>query len=83
MRAWGRGALPITKMAALHSWLSRKGFTQLRVASGTVSWGRKDDTAGELQLWYRAKTDEYCINASKAAGYDTAVCKVIDVFNFN
>ena len=65
-------------------WLSRfslSGFTQLCEARGSVSWGSKDnDEAGELQLWYR-ETDnfyDYCLRASKAAGHDIEVCKVID-----
>ena len=81
MRAWGRGALPINKMAS--HWLSRLGYTQICVARGSVSWGSKDnDEAGELQLWCHERDNEYWLYASKTAGDDMAVCKVIDVLLF-
>ena len=80
MRAWGRGALPINKMA---DWLSRSGNTQICVARGIVSRGSKDnDAAGELQLWYHERDDCYCLYASNTAGHDMVVCKVIDVLLF-
>ena len=80
MRAWGRGALPINKMADL---LSLSGFTQICVAHGIVSWGSGDNAAGELQLWYRERDNNYCIKARKTAGVDILVCKVIDVFTLH
>ena len=85
MRAWGRGALPINKMAS--NWLSRLsklGYTQICVAHGIVSWGSKDnDAAGELQLWCRKSDNAYYLYASNTAGHETAVCKVIDVFTLH
>ena len=84
MRAWGRGALPINKMAVWHSWLSRNGYTQICVARGSVSWRSKDDDeAGELQLWYREKDNHYYLYASNTAGDGELVCKVIDVFTLH
>ena len=81
MRAWGRGALPINKMAYLLSLLSQLGFTQICVARGSVSWGSEDNAAaGELKLWYREEDNNYSLYASKRAGVDILVCKVIDVF---
>ena len=62
------------------SWLSLSGFTQICVARGNVSWGRKDDAAGELQLWYHKRDNIYYLYASNTAGHETVVCKVIDVF---
>ena len=83
MRAWGRGALPINKMAGWFSLLSRRGFTQICVAHGRVSWGSKDDdAAGELELWYRERDNNYCLYAGDTAGYHM-VCKVIDVFTLS
>ena len=83
MRAWGRGALPINKMADWH-WLSWWGYTQICVARGSVSWGSEDnDEAVELQLWYDERNNNYCLNASDTAGLDAAVCKVIDVFTLH
>ena len=65
------------------SWLSREDFTQICVTHGIVSWGSKDnDEAGELQLWCHERDNEYCLYASKTAGDDMAVCKVIDVLLF-
>ena len=58
MRAWGRGALPINKMDWL-SWVSQLGYTQLCVVLGTVSLRGKKDGEGELQLWYRARFNDY------------------------
>ena len=70
-------------MAFLLSWLSREGFTQICVARGSVSWGSEDnDEAGELQLWCHERNNRYCFYASKTAGDDMAVCKVIDVLLF-
>ena len=83
MRAWGRGALPINKMADWVSWLSQWGSTQSCVARGRVSWGSKDnDAAGQLQLWYRERGNCYYLYASNTAGHDL-VCKVIDVFTLS
>ena len=86
MRAWGRGALPMNKMAfwlSRLSWLSHEGFTQICVARGNVSWGSKDDAAGELQLWYHESDDDYCFYASKTARDKMAVYKVIDAFTLH
>ena len=87
IRAWGRGALPINKMADLFSrlsWVSRWGYTQICVARGSVSLGSEDnDEAGELQLWYRERDNDYCLYASNTARGDMAVCKVIDVFTLH
>ena len=84
MRAWGRGALPINKMADWLSRLTLSGYTQICVARGSVSWGSKDnDEAGELQLWCRETDNDYCINARKTARGDKMVCKVIDVFTLH
>ena len=82
MRAWGRGVLPINKMA---DWrLSLWGYTQICVARGTVSGESEDnDATGELQLWYDEMDNDYCINARKTARGDTMVCKVIDVFTLH
>ena len=83
MRAWGRGALPINKMAGWLRAFSRSGYTQICVTRGSVSWGSKDnDEAGELQLWCHERDNEYCLYASKTAGDAMAVCKVIDVLLF-
>ena len=84
MRAWGRGALAINKMASYWlSWLSLSGYTQICVARGSVSWGSKDnDEAGELQLWYHENYNNYYLYASNTAG-DDMVCKVIDVFTLS
>ena len=63
--------------------LSRSGYTQICVARGIVSWGSKDnDEAGELQLWYRERDNDYCLYVSNSAG-DDLVCKVIDVFTLS
>ena len=87
MRAWGRGALPINKMAVSavwHSWLSWNGYTQICVARGNVSWTSKDnDAAGELQLWYRERDNGYCLYASNSAGDWLTVCNVVDVFTLH
>ena len=81
MRAWGRGALPINKMASY--WLSQSGYTQICVAHGSVPWGSEDDKAGELQLWCDKRDNHYCLYASNTAGLNMAVCKVIDVFTLS
>ena len=71
-------------MADWLSLLSRGGFTQICVARGSVSWGSKDnDEAGELQLWCNETDNHYYLYASKTAGVDLAVCKVIDVFTLH
>ena len=67
-------------------WLSllSLGYTQICVARGSVSWGSKDnDEARQLQLWYREWDNKYYLYASKTAGDDMAVCKVIDVFTLH
>ena len=65
-------------MAYWLSVLSRSGSTQICVARGIVSWGSKDnDEAGELQLWYRERCNNYYLYASNTAGDDMVVCKVI------
>ena len=79
MRAWGRAALPINKMAYWLGLLSQLGHRHICLARGTVSWGIKDDAAGLLQLWYRERDNDYCLYASKTTRDDIAVCKVIDV----
>ena len=83
MRAWGRGALPINKMAEWLSWLSQLGGTQICLARGSVSWGSKDSAAGELQLWCHEGGNHHYLYASKTAGVDILVCKVIDVFTLH
>ena len=72
-------------MADWLTWLSQWGCTQICVARGSVSWGSEDDdAAGELQLWYRERANDYCLCASNTAGLiGTAVCKVIDVFTLH
>ena len=72
-------------MADWLGYLSKLGFTQICVARGTVSWGSKDnDAAGELQLWYRERDNNYCLlTASKTARNERLVCKVIDVFTLH
>ena len=65
------------------SWFSQLGYTQVCVTRGSVSWGSKDDgAAGELQLWYDERNNHY-LYASKTAGVDILVCKVIDVFTLH
>ena len=59
------------------SWLSHEGYTQICVARGNVSWGSKNDAAGELQLWYRESDNSYYINARKRMSDEILVCKVI------
>ena len=64
--------------------LSFDGYTKICVARGTVSRGSEDnDEARELQLWYRERDNDYCINASYTAGECVRVCKVIDVFTLH
>ena len=71
-------------MADWPSWLSRYGFTQICVAHGIVSWrSEDDDEAGELQLWYRERDNNYNLYASKTAGGGELVCKVIHVFTLH
>ena len=83
MRAWGRGALPINKMAEWLSGLSQLGYTKRCVAHGIVSWGSKDSAAGELQLWCHEEGNHHYLYASKTAGLDMTVCRVIDVFTLS
>ena len=87
MRAWGRGSLPMNKMADFDflSWISQlgfTGFTQICSAHGIVSWGSKDDAEGELQLQYHKTDDKYFIRADQTGGSDVMVCRVFDVFYF-
>ena len=71
-------------MADLLSCLSHEGYTQICVARGNVSWGSEDnDETGELQLLYYEGDNDYYFYASKTAGLDMAVCKVIDVFTLH
>ena len=71
-------------MAYLFSRLSSSDFTQICVAHGIVSWGSEDDdAAGELQLWYRERDNNYVLYAGNTAGVDILVCKVIDVFTLH
>ena len=68
-------------MAGSLSWW---GYTQICVARGNVSWGSEDnDEARELQLWCHEKDNSYLLSASKTAGVDKLVCKVIDVFTLH
>ena len=63
--------------------LSMSDYTQICVARGSVSWVSKDYyEAGELQLWYQERDNDYYLYANKTARPrdDIAVCKVIDVF---
>ena len=61
-------------MDYLRSWVGQwLGFTQLCDVSGTVSWPGEGDEAGQLQLWYFERRNEYCIKASKTAGDIMAV----------
>ena len=54
------------------------------VARGIVSWGSKDnDAAGELQLRYYERDNDYCLYADNTAGNSVLVCKVIDVFTLH
>ena len=54
------------------------------MAHGIVSRGSKDnDEAGELQLWYRGRDNDYCLYAGKTARDGRLVCKVIDVFTLH
>ena len=87
MRAWGRGALPMNKMAGWFSWLLSQldfpGFTEICVSRGIVSWGRKDDAAGELRLWYGERNNDYFIYADQTGGSNMMVCRVFDVFTLH
>ena len=65
-------------MASGFSQLSQFGFTRICVARGTVSWGRRGDAPGELQLWHLENSNQYCIN-TKTADYEQEVCKVMGV----
>ena len=72
-------------MASLLIWLRCEGYTQICVARGTVSWTSKDCAAGEIQLWYRERDNNYYLNSNKTARDGRyrdgmAVCKVIVVF---
>ena len=71
-------------MADWLSLLSQWGNTQICVAHGKVSWGRKDnDAAGELQLWCHEGGNHHYLYASNTAGLDMTVCRVIDVFSLS
>ena len=64
--------------------INRLGYTQICVARGTVARKGVGDAAGELQLWYRERSDEYCFYFSKTAGHGWVVCKVyIGVFTLH
>ena len=65
-------------MASVLRWV---GFTQIGVVRGTVAKTGVGDAEGELQLWYKEGSNEYCIKASKTAkgARGVVVCKVIDV----
>ena len=81
MRAWGRGALPINKMAG---WLRREGYAQICVARGIVCLGSEgNDAAGELQLWCHEGDNRYCLYVRKTARDEKEVCKVIGVFTLH
>ena len=68
-------------MADWLRWLRRVGFTQICVAHGIVSWWSEDnDVAGELQLWYRERDNNYDLYASKTAGGGELVCNVTLMF---
>ena len=70
-------------MADWLSLLSRKGYTEICVTRGSVSRRSRDnDEAGELQLWYRERDNNYRLYASNTAG-DEMVCKVVDVFTLH
>ena len=69
---------------SLNSLLRQLGYTQICVARGSVSWGSEDnDEAGELQLWYRERYNDYCLYPKKTAGDGYVVCKVNDVFTLH
>ena len=57
------------------------------MARGNVSWTSEDNgEAGELQLWYRERDNNYRLYAITTAGdymVESAVCKVIDVFTLH
>ena len=50
---------------------------------GEPCHGGDNGEATELQLWYRERDNDYCINASSTAGDGVRVCKVIDVFTLH
>ncbi|CAH3182560.1 unnamed protein product [Porites lobata] len=54
----------------MSDWLSRSGFTQICVIRGTVSLPGAGNGAGELQLWYHEKKNQYLIYALKTTGDD-------------
>ena len=56
---------------------------QICVALGIVSWGSRNDAAGELQLWYRERDNNFYLYVSNTAGDERVVCKVIDVFTLH
>ena len=63
--------------------ISRRGFTQICVTRGSVSWGSEDnDAAGQLQLLHRERDNDYYLYVSNIAG-DEMVCTVIDVFTLH
>ena len=64
--------------------LSVNGYTRFCAASGTVSWGSKNnDASGELELWYRESDNDYRLYASNTKGGNMEVCKVIYVFTLH
>ena len=82
MRAWGRGALPINKMADWLSRLSRWGYTQICVVYGTVSWPGEGDEAGGLRLWNHERSNVSYISASKTSGGYKLVCELLVFYSF-
>lgn len=57
------------------SWFRRRGYTQICVVRGIVSWPGEGDGNGELQLWDRGhgKKDDYLINVIKIAEVPTDI----------
>ena len=65
-------------MAYWLRWLSRRGFTQICVAHGIVSWWSEDNyEARELQLWYREMDNCYRLYASNTAGVILVYVKLL------
>ena len=65
-------------------WLSRRwGFgTQRCVVHGTLSLPGKGDGAGQLQLCFLERSNEYRIYASKTAGDGAWVCDLLMFYSF-
>ena len=49
--------------------LNRVGFTQIGVARGTVAKTGVGDAEGELQLWYKEGSNEYCITVKPGEAF--------------